>query len=82
MVYVYNQRVDSACWDALKQPDLTKSTLVVYTIDHGDVRGEAGSFDNHLIILDEVVRVRSMLRRPAHLVSPPTLMTCRPLAMG
>jgi len=49
---------------ALERLGLAKSTLVVYTSDHGDLCGGHGMIDKHFVMYDDVTRVPLIVRWP------------------
>jgi len=50
--------------DAVDRLGLGPDTLIVYTVDHGDMCGAHGMIDKHFIMYDDVMRVPMIARWP------------------
>jgi arylsulfatase A-like enzyme len=52
--------------EALDRLGLAAHTMVVYSVDHGDLCGAHGMVDKHMVMYDDVTRVPLIVRWPGH----------------
>jgi arylsulfatase A-like enzyme len=55
--------------DALDRLEMAAETLVVYTVDHGDLCGAHGMIDKHMVLYDDVTHVPLLMRWPGRIAA-------------